>query len=168
MPRLPDRPLVAALLAIGLGAALSAAASNDDPASAGSGAPPGDTGTASTAAAPASGATTTSAGAAPAASSGTYADGTYEASGSYQSPAGKETVSVSLTVAGDRVTAVDVTPGASGGPSKQFQDQFVGGIGQVVVGRPLSSLRVDAVAGSSLTGEGFNEAAERIRQEAGA
>ena len=117
------------------------------------------------------GATTTApaAGGAPsAAATGAFKDGTYDASGSYGSPAGQESVTVKLTVAKDRVTAVRVTPGAQDGTSRSFQERFVGGISSVVVGKPLDGLQVDKVAGSSLTSGGFNQAVERIRSEAGA
>jgi uncharacterized protein with FMN-binding domain len=155
----PDRPLAAAVLAIGVAAVLSVAADDDDPASA-------QSGSSATVSPTPSVTTPATRGGATAKAAPTYADGTYEASGSYQSPAGKESVSVSLTVADDRVTAVTVTPGATGGPSKQFQDEFVGGVEGVVVGRPLATLAVDVVAGSSLTGKGFDQAVERIRKEA--
>jgi uncharacterized protein with FMN-binding domain len=61
-----------------------------------------------------------------------------------------------------------VTPGAQDGTSRSFQEQFVGGISSVVVGKPLDALQVDKVAGSSLTSGGFNQAVEKIRSEAGA
>jgi uncharacterized protein with FMN-binding domain len=100
--------------------------------------------------------------------SGDYADGTYEAEGSYQSPAGQEEIGVSITLEGDIVTAVTVTPTATSGNSAQYQNAFAGGIADVVVGQDIDSLSVSKVSGSSLTSGGFNEALEQIKSDAAA
>jgi uncharacterized protein with FMN-binding domain len=99
-------------------------------------------------------------------SGGDYADGTYTADGSYQSPGGEESVSVSITLEGDIVTAVTVTPHATSGNSKQYQSQFASGIAGQVVGKEIDSLDVSRVAGSSLTSGGFNDALEQIKADA--
>lgn len=103
-----------------------------------------------------------------AASSGAYTAGTYEASGSYINPIGTSSVDVELTLddAGT-VTDLTVTPQATGA-SLEYQKKFVSGINALVVGRSIDDLSVDVVAGSSLTGEGFNSAIEEIKGEAGA
>lgn len=101
-------------------------------------------------------------------SSGTYADGTYTAEGSYSTPGGQESISVEVTVADDVVSAVTVTPEASGGNAARFQDEFASGIADEVVGQELASLSVDKVSGSSLTGDGFNAALDQIRADAAA
>ncbi len=103
-----------------------------------------------------------------AASSGTYTDGTYTAEGSYSTPGGQESISVEVTVADDAVTAVTVTPEASGGNAERFQTEFASGIADVVVGQELDGLSVDKVSGSSLTGDGFNAALDQIRADAAA
>lgn len=103
-----------------------------------------------------------------AAASGEYADGTYTAEGSYDTPGGTESISVELTVADDAVTAVTVTPEASGGNAARFQEEFASGIADEVVGQDLSDLAVDKVSGSSLTGNGFNAALDEIRADAAA
>ena len=95
-----------------------------------------------------------------------YADGTYDATGTYESPAGQETVAVSLTLADGVVTAVEVTPEATNPTSKQFQTTFASGVADVVVGQPIDGLSVDAVSGSSLTPEGFNDALAQIVADA--
>lgn len=97
---------------------------------------------------------------------GTYADGTYEAEGTYRSPGGNEAVQVSITLEGDIVTAVTVTPEATSGNSKQYQTAFAGGIADVVVGKNIDELDVSKVSGSSLTSGGFNEAVETIKADA--
>jgi uncharacterized protein with FMN-binding domain len=99
---------------------------------------------------------------------GSYTDGTYSAEGSYTSPGGTESISVELTLEGDTVTAVTVTPEATSGNAVQYQNDFADGIGEIVVGQSIDDLDVDRVAGSSLTSGGFNEALETIKSEAAA
>ncbi|PRY67647.1 FMN-binding protein [Glaciihabitans tibetensis] len=99
---------------------------------------------------------------------GSYADGTYSAEGEYTSPGGSESISVELTLEGDTVTAVTVTPNATSGNSVRYQSDFAEGIADVVVGENIDDLDVDRVAGSSLTSGGFNEAVETIKAEAAA
>lgn len=109
--------------------------------------------------------TTTAAGDS-AAATGEYKDGTYEAEGSYQSPAGEETVGVSLTLADGKVSAVTVTPQATDSNSVRFQGEFKDGISSEIVGKDLAEIEVSKVAGSSLTSGGFNQAVETIKTEA--
>ncbi|MCW2788605.1 MAG: hypothetical protein JWQ91_2838 [Aeromicrobium sp.] len=99
-------------------------------------------------------------------STGTFEDGDYEAEGSYSNPGGQSSVKVELTLADNEITDVTVTPEATNGTSKQFQTKFAGGIADEVVGKSIDELEVGAVAGSSLTGEGFNQAIEQIKGEA--
>lgn len=96
-----------------------------------------------------------------------YADGDYEAEGSYTNPGGQSTVKVELTISDGTISDVTVTPEAENGTSKQYQTQFAGGVADQVVGLSLDDLDVQKVAGSSLTSQGFNEAIESIKGEAG-
>lgn len=116
----------------------------------------------SSAATPAAGGSTGSAG------GGTYADGSYTAEGSYQTPEGPETITVTLTIASDAVTDVEVVGEPTRRESKQYQEEFIGGIDDLVVGKSLDDIEVDRVAGSSLTSGGFNAAVEEIRTDAAA
>jgi uncharacterized protein with FMN-binding domain len=99
---------------------------------------------------------------------GAYTDGTYSAEGEYKSPNGTETVAVELTLEGDVVTAVTVTPEASNPNSVRYQTEFAEGIADVIVGENIDDLDVERVAGSSLTSGGFNEAVESIKADAAA
>lgn len=112
-------------------------------------------------------ATTTSA---PDAATGasTYTDGTYTAEGSYSTPESVESISVTVTLDGDVITAVEVTGDPQARESEQYQSQFIGGIADVVVGQDIDSISVSRVAGSSLTSGGFNQAIEEIKSEAAA
>lgn len=102
-----------------------------------------------------------------AAPASTYADGSYTADGTYVDGGGvAETVTVTLTLQGDVVTAVDVTGDAKSPQSRQYQQAFIGGISDEVVGKDIDTLAVSRVAGSSLTSGGFNEALETIKADA--
>jgi hypothetical protein len=100
--------------------------------------------------------------------SSTYADGTYTAEGSYQTPESVETIEVTITLADDVITAVEVTGDPQARESQQYQSQFIGGISDAVVGQSIDEISVSRVAGSSLTSGGFNEAIEEIKAEAAA
>lgn len=102
----------------------------------------------------------------PAESSGPYADGSYEATGEYQSPGGAESIDVEITLEDDVVTDVTVTGNATQGNAQRYQAQFAGGIADVAVGVNIDELSVDKVAGSSLTSDGFNDALEQIKADA--
>ncbi|MFB7893815.1 hypothetical protein ACFC1I_16570 [Microbacterium sp. NPDC056044] len=99
-------------------------------------------------------------------STGAYADGTYTADGSYATPESVETISVTVTLQDDIITAVEVTGDPQKRESEQYQGQFIGGIADVVVGQDIDDIQVSRVAGSSLTSGGFNKAIDAIKTEA--
>ncbi len=100
-------------------------------------------------------------------SSNDYENGTYTATGSYQSPAGPETVTVSLTVENDVVTAVTSSVHSDSDISLRLQGLFAEGIGGEVIGMDLDEIGgYSSVNGSSLTPKGFDDALEQIRAEA--
>jgi uncharacterized protein with FMN-binding domain len=99
-------------------------------------------------------------------SEATYTDGTYEATGEYQSPNGTESLDVTITLENDVITAVEVV-GAGGSPNtERFQGEFAGGIAAIVVGKDIDEISVSKVAGSSLASGGFNAAVEQIKADA--
>lgn len=95
-----------------------------------------------------------------------YTDGTYTASGEYTSPAGAEQVTVTLTVKDNVVTEVSSTESAENPKSQYFQKQFAEGVASAVVGKPIGSIALTVVNGSSLTPKGFMDALEKIKAEA--
>ena len=102
----------------------------------------------------------------PSAAAASYADGSYQATGDYQSPNGAETIEVSVTVSGGVIDSIEVVPQATNSTSTRYQGMFAGGIANEVVGKSLDEADVSRVAGSSLTSGGFAEALEAIRQDA--
>lgn len=105
---------------------------------------------------------------APATTGGTYKDGTYTESASYSAPSGTETVDVTLTLADNVITAVEVTGHATDPQAKEHQGEFKDGIAAVVVGKNIDEIQVDKVGGSSLTSGGFNKAVDLIKADAAA
>ena len=100
------------------------------------------------------------------AAGGSFKDGTYTADGSYVSPGGPESITVKLTLASNKVTAVTVTPHANDETASSYQAMFVAGISDEVVGKEIDKLNVSRVAGSSLTSGGFNKAITAIEAQA--
>jgi len=129
--------------------------------------PPADT-TADDAAAPTEEATTPAetTETVPDAGASTYTDGTYTESGSYQTPNGTESVEVTLTLADDVITAVEVTGSGGSRDTQEYQGQFIDGIDAVVVGKNIDEISVSKVAGSSLTSGGFTQAVDAIKADA--
>jgi uncharacterized protein with FMN-binding domain len=99
-------------------------------------------------------------------STSTYKDGEYTESGSYASPNGTASGDVTVTLADDVVTAVEVVGHGDNPDSKHYQGEFIGGIDAAVVGKKIDDIKVTNVAGSSLTSGGFTEALDAIKADA--
>ncbi len=97
-----------------------------------------------------------------------YADGTYVAQGTYRSPAGTETVDVTLVLKDDLVAEVRFSASSPSPKSQMFQKKFSEGIEQAVVGTSIDSLALSVVNGSSLTPIGFMDALAKIKLQAAA
>jgi len=104
-----------------------------------------------------------SASSAPSASE-SYRDGTYSADGYYGSQ--NSSVGVSVTLDDGVITSVDVTPHATNETSRDYQERFADAVPALVEGRSVDDVRLDRVAGSSGTPDGFNAAIDRIKEEA--
>ena len=99
--------------------------------------------------------------------SSVYEDGTYTASGSYASPAGPESIAVTLTIKNDVVSSVSVSSPSANPTSKNFQTVFASGISGQVVGKSLDEIGgYSSVNGSSLTPNGFDSALASIKADA--
>jgi len=95
-----------------------------------------------------------------------YKDGTYTAVGSYMSPGGPDQVTVTVTLANDVITDATVASGAGDRTSARYQQRFISGFKQYVVGQKIQSVNLTNVSGSSLTPVGFNDALAQIKQQA--
>jgi uncharacterized protein with FMN-binding domain len=94
----------------------------------------------------------------------TYADGVYTATGQYGSV--PSSITLTVTLVADVVTAVSVMPHATNPTSLEFQRRFAAAVPAVVVGKRIDEVRVSRLAGSSGTPDGFNAALERIKEQA--
>lgn len=161
-------PAVRRLVAVGGGLLGAIALAGCAPAASTAPAPAGDTTASAPAAAPSTSAATSEPGASSSAAASGLRDGTYTASGDYQYPNGTGTIEVTVTLADEKVGSVKVEPKAADPTARQYESQFASGIGAVVVGKPIAGLKVGAVSGSSLTGQGFEKALATIRKDAAA
>ena len=93
-----------------------------------------------------------------------YADGVYTTTGQYGGL--PSSITVTVTLVDDVVTAVSVTPNATDPTSLEFQRRFAAAIPAVVVGKRIDEARVSRLAGSSATPDGFNAAIQRIKEQA--
>lgn len=93
-----------------------------------------------------------------------YADGQYSAEGRYGGL--PSSIGVTVTLSADIVTDVSVTPHATDPTSLDLQKRFAAAVPSVVVGRDIDEIKVDRLAGSSGTPQGFNAALERIKEQA--
>lgn len=97
---------------------------------------------------------------------GNYKDGTYQATGSYRTPGGNESIGVSLTIENGIITDSTVTQNARAGEAREYQGQFVSGYKSEVIGKRIDEVSLNRVSGSSLTPIGFNNAIQTIRTDA--
>lgn len=97
-----------------------------------------------------------------------YKNGTYEADVTYKAPDQlTHPIHVSLTITNDVVTASNVTFGPeANGTSDVRQKSFAAAYKSVVIGKPLASISLSRVGGSSLTTNAFNDAKAKIAAEA--
>ncbi|MDR3557969.1 MAG: calcium-binding protein [Candidatus Pacebacteria bacterium] len=95
-----------------------------------------------------------------------YKDGTYTATGSYMSPGGEDQISVTLTLANDIITNVSAVSGAGDRTSQRYQNAFLSGYKQYVVGKDIANVKLTRVSGSSLTPAGFDNALAQIMAQA--
>lgn len=96
----------------------------------------------------------------------TFNDGTYDATGSYQTPGGSERIGVKVTVKDNVVSDVDLTEMGLTGEAQEYQSRFASGYKSQVIGKKVSEIKLDRVAGSSLTSNGFNDAINDIAKQA--
>lgn len=95
-----------------------------------------------------------------------YKDGAYSMEGDYQSPGGAESIQVTLVLKNDIVTEATAVANATRPMSVNFQQAFISGFKQYVVGKNINEVNLTKVSGSSLTPKGFNDAVAKIKIEA--
>ncbi|GAA4798538.1 hypothetical protein [Streptomyces ziwulingensis] len=96
--------------------------------------------------------------------SGSYDDGEYVVDGEYGTRG--SSIGVTITLEGDRITAVDVAPHATDETSRTLQKRFADEVPALVVGKDIDDVDLDRVAGNSHTPDGFDDALEKIKADA--
>src|ERR1035437_3398634 len=95
-----------------------------------------------------------------------YKNGTYSATGSYMSPGGYDQIGVSMTLKNDIITGSSVINMGGDRRSQRYQDQFISGYQQYVVGQNIAKVFLTKISGASLTPSGFNDALTQIKAQA--
>ena len=95
-----------------------------------------------------------------------FRDGEYSATGWYGGlPSHHD---VTLTIENDLIVDVEINTPAEDETSLGYQQRFVSALPDAVVGRDISDLTVDRLAGSSGCSEGFMDALAQIKEQAAA
>ena len=89
----------------------------------------------------------------------------YSEDGEYSSPAGAENIRVEITLEDNIVTDSKVTVLAQNPISKKKQEEFAASYKAFVIGKNINDIKLDKVAGASLTTAGFNNALEKIKAQ---
>ncbi len=100
------------------------------------------------------------------ASSGAYKNGTYTASSSYGVPHGSEDIQVKITLKDGVITASSVQNSENDHDSARYQEDFTSVYQSSVIGKNISGLQIDVIAGASDTTDGFNQALSQIASQA--
>jgi len=95
-----------------------------------------------------------------------YADGTYNATGSYITPGGKESIDLTVTLKDGVIVSTSLVTNAKSGDAKEYQSEFASNYKDFVVGKSVDRVSLSRVAGSSLTSNGFNDALDQIKTDA--
>lgn len=93
-------------------------------------------------------------------------DGTYEATGKYVSPAGPETLGVTVTLKDGLIAEASVEPQAINKVSLKMQTMFKDGFKDQVIGKDITEVKLEKVSASSLSPKGFNDALQQIIEQA--
>ena len=96
-----------------------------------------------------------------------YKDGTFTAPGKYDTHAGPEEITITITLKDGIITDTQFQGTPVAKMSQRFMDAFSNNYKTLVIGKKIDEVHLDKVSGSSLTPIGFNNALEKIKQEAG-
>lgn len=95
-----------------------------------------------------------------------YKDGTYTASGGYNTPGVFEEITLTLVVKNGIVTDASFQGNPGTGTARRMQNKFNAGYKDYVIGKSIDSISLTVVNGASLTPIGFMEALDKIKAQA--
>lgn len=95
-----------------------------------------------------------------------YKDGSYSATGSYESPGGTQQITVDVTLHNDIITNTSASPGAQDPTSESYESAFIDSYESLVIGKNINSVSALRMSGASLTLQGFDDAITQIENQA--
>lgn len=95
-----------------------------------------------------------------------FRSGTYTETVAYRTPGGTHDLSVTVELTDDTVTSAIANGDATNLTSRSYQDDFIAGYEEYVVGKPIDQLDIATVSNASLTTDAFNEALAAIATQA--
>lgn len=95
-----------------------------------------------------------------------YKDGTYEATGSYLTPGGEETIDLTVTIKDNKVVSTSFVSEPKNRQTVEYQGKFKENYTALVVGKNIDEISLTRVSGSSLTSTGFHDALDQIKTQA--
>lgn len=95
-----------------------------------------------------------------------YADGTYVADAVYTTSGGHVNMGIEITLEDGVIVDSIIEADPSNPTSLSYQQDFIESYKEFVVGKKIEGLKLDKVSRSSLTTVEFNDALEKIREEA--
>ncbi len=95
-----------------------------------------------------------------------YADGTYNATASYVTPGGIESIDLTLTIASGVITNTELAASGNSDHAEGHQMAFEAEYKDLIVSKSVDEVSLSRVAGSSLTTNAFNDALEQIKTDA--
>lgn len=95
-----------------------------------------------------------------------YKNGSYETEVVYSVPDGFNRLKLSVKLENGKVVDVNVTQSDIDGESRGYDRKFQSSYKSFVIGQDIDNLKLDIVSGASLTTGAFNNALEKIRQQA--
>ncbi len=95
-----------------------------------------------------------------------YADGTYNATASYVTPGGIESIDVTVTISGGVITDSLLAGSGKTDHAERHQADFAAGYKSMVVGKNVDDVQLSRVSGASLTSNAFNNALDEIKIDA--
>ena len=98
--------------------------------------------------------------------SAAYQNGTYTATGTYVTPGGRESITLTVTLDNERIADASLQQNAKTEQAKEYQQRFASGYKERVIGKDIDEVSLVRVAGSSLTSSGFHDALEQIKIDA--
>lgn len=95
-----------------------------------------------------------------------YRDGNYSATGTYQSPGGKQEIKINISLLAGKIMATSAEGDDKSSDSRFYQSSFIANYKQKVIGKAIEEVKLDHIGNSSLTPEGFNKALDDIKKQA--